>query len=72
MDPAYADDLAQLLVTVSHNYLSPKQARETDELRQVDGDDPDPYGLRADRGSRRGGQWWTCFFLFTPMIFSAP
>lgn len=36
LDPAYADDLAQLLRAVSHNYLSLREARaKLDELRQV-------------------------------------
>jgi hypothetical protein len=36
MDPAYADDLARLLVSVSHDFLSFKQAqKKLDELRQV-------------------------------------
>jgi hypothetical protein len=36
MDPAYADDLAKLLVAVSNNYLTVKQARaKLDDLRQI-------------------------------------
>ena len=36
MDPAYQEDLAKLLVAVSHNYLTYKQARgKLDQLRQI-------------------------------------
>lgn len=36
MDPAYADDLSALLRTVSHDYLSARQARsKLDDLRQL-------------------------------------
>ena len=36
MDPAYADDLAKMLVAVSNNYLTPKAARaKLDDLRQI-------------------------------------